>query len=327
MFGDSEYTIHGDATIVLRATAPTREAALEAWRGHQAVTIDHTHVRDGRAVILAELSTHPAHAHVAEINGVPQVGTAHARITLDHSSTDSIAAGVAQLDPAIQQRIADALRNAAAARADTAFLTHLHKTIAAEFTTDDREHADVIGVLFLTAEWDNGYLLATTGEVLLADGGTVDIDFGDTSEKYFGAAFGARGATFGLAIDLRTNDINPDLYHAKKSIHAIFGIPEPETPADYVRAVLDQHLTPSEKAAATGVLFLAREHHGAYALTDTGEVLFLDGTIRELTFPGITTKHLHTAKPRPDKFGTVINLMTTKTEPDRHFDTLLDHTH
>lgn len=102
MFGDSEYAIQGNATIVLRITAPTPEAALDTWHNYQAVTIDHTHVRDGRATLLTELSTDPTQAHVVEINGNPQPDHIPSRVTLDHATSDSLAASIAALDSATE---------------------------------------------------------------------------------------------------------------------------------------------------------------------------------------------------------------------------------
>lgn len=66
-------------------------------------------------------------------------------------------------------------------------------------------------VVFDTTEWDNGYFLTSEGFVLFADGSTDHVDFDDIDD-HFTVEFGTRGASCGLAVDLRGNKLDLDDY-------------------------------------------------------------------------------------------------------------------
>lgn len=138
-------------------------------------------------------------------------------ITIDTTSDATIAASVATLGPAARHKIAQALRAAQAADNDASILNAIRQTL-----TQDTPALPAIGVLFSTAEWENGHYLDNNATALFSDGTTEGIEF-DISDDY-----GPVRANFILAVDLRTAtfDRDPD-----SDIHTAFGIPKPHAPA------------------------------------------------------------------------------------------------
>jgi hypothetical protein len=67
-----------------------------------------------------------------------------------------------------------------------------------------------VGVLFRTSEYDDGYFLSGTGEILDDQGHTVDWQFPSEVEDYLTEMFGTVGPDFVVTIDLRTGILESD---------------------------------------------------------------------------------------------------------------------
>lgn len=124
---------------------------------------------------------------------------------------DDLAGSVSQLDTGRRMQLADALRQLQSADHDRAIVGTVREVLAQE--QPDRE---AVAVVFSTSGWDNRYFLESSGLVLYADTSTDDIDiddidFGDIAEV-FTDEFGMRGPQFGLAVNLRTGDVDTDDY-------------------------------------------------------------------------------------------------------------------
>jgi hypothetical protein len=180
-------------------------------------------------------------------------------LNLDTSDAATLTACVARLAPELRSQLADALRAATSAEHDLAILTTIRTVLAANAPATPAHqrvprdcrwlrravhrgtalirgsrarrapHAasedTAVGVVFTTTEFDNGYFLSPYGTVLYTDGSTHEVDFADIDE-YFTEEYGSRGTTFTLAVDLRTDTMEPDDY-SQEPLHTRFGIEPP----------------------------------------------------------------------------------------------------
>jgi hypothetical protein len=113
---------------------------------------------------------------------------------------------VAALDPARRDQLAEALRDAERADSEQVMLDTVREVLA-------REQLDrsVLGVVFTTDGWDNGFFLSATGTVVFADGSTDEVEFDDL-DHVFTDAIGVRGPEFGLSVNIGTGEVDTDDY-------------------------------------------------------------------------------------------------------------------
>lgn len=145
-------------------------------------------------------------------------------VTLDLADDSRLAAGIATLDDAARDRLRDALRDYASAEADRLIIATIRETLARE-----APEQTPVGVLFTTMEYDNGHFLTPYAEVLFDDGSVEQIDFPEI-DRALTDEYGARGANFTVAVDLRPGaltKIDGDDYN-DDDIHTRFGVRRPK---------------------------------------------------------------------------------------------------
>lgn len=134
-------------------------------------------------------------------------------------------AGVDELDDGVRDRIRDALRDYASAENGRTIMATIREVLARE-----APEQTVVGVVFETMEFDNGYFVSTFGDALFTDGTTEHIDFRELDET-FSDEFGARGSDFTVTVDLRPGTregIDTDDYGGRRDIFERFGVPVSE---------------------------------------------------------------------------------------------------
>lgn len=119
---------------------------------------------------------------------------------------DNVGGWVAGLTDDQRDRLRRSIERIDSASTDETILSSVRERLA-EFGDDN----PAVCVVFDTTEWDNGYFLTSEGFVLFADGTTDHLDFDDI-DAHFTDEFGTRGPSFGLAVDLRRNKLDPDDY-------------------------------------------------------------------------------------------------------------------
>jgi hypothetical protein len=145
-------------------------------------------------------------------------------ISLDVTTDRTLAAAIAQLDEQTRTRLATALRDYQDGANDRDLIAAVRDALAADHTFDQ----PVIGVLFDTMEYDNGYFLTENATALFADG-TVDIlDLGSDVDDALTKTFGCVGQKFTVAVDLRDDSIDDDDYASEMTIYQRFRVAEPE---------------------------------------------------------------------------------------------------
>lgn len=149
-------------------------------------------------------------------------------ITLDTTDDTTLAASVAKLDSSMRHRLRRALRDTESAENDAAILATICEVLA-EYAPDN----PALGVVFTTMEFENGYYLTPSGDVLFADGTTDNVDFDDI-EDALTEEHGCRGPSYTLTVDLRTGEMEGDDYadiHGPHGLHHHFNVAPPPTAA------------------------------------------------------------------------------------------------
>ncbi len=105
------------------------------------------------------------------------------------------------------EKLRDALRDRLNDNADAAVLDGVREEVA------KLNRNGVLGVYFSADEWDNGWFINTTGDLILDDGTTDDgaVDVYHLNDR-FGEAFGTVGSSAGVLVDLTTNKVEFDDY-------------------------------------------------------------------------------------------------------------------
>jgi hypothetical protein len=154
-------------------------------------------------------------------------------ITIDTTDATTIAAGVAQLDDTTRALLADALHvdNHHRPQEPDVIITEirdvLHKEYDALWTRWQIQggQVPVVGVLFTATEYENGFYVNDSGQVLFQDGTTDYVQFGSLIEEWFTEDYGCVGRNFTVAVDLRTDGIDAD--DSWEDIHVRFQHPVP----------------------------------------------------------------------------------------------------
>lgn len=145
-------------------------------------------------------------------------------VTLDLSAPF---AGLDQVDATVRARLRDALRDVTSAENDRRIMDTIREVLA-----DEAPGQTAVGVVFETAEHDNGYFVKTYGQVLFDDGTVTEIDFNEL-DSAFSDEWGARGRDFTVAVDLRPGAlcaIDGDDDGSQEDIFERFGVPMPKDP-------------------------------------------------------------------------------------------------
>jgi hypothetical protein len=173
-------------------------------------------------------------------------------------------------------------------------ITHIRSTLDNQPPDNDRWP---IGVLLSAEKYHHDHRIAERGTVLFDDATTTTLTFDEAGETLH-ELYDNVDPHSTLAVDLRTDTFDYDYRGTPKlTIHQRFGLAEPEPSDDdrilaTVRTTLAGDWEPDcndqDLGVAVGVQFKARqEEDGYYLSSDDGLVLFSDGEIVDVTFPGI----------------------------------------